>query len=57
MVEFPFGMVAVGPLVSASLQANSANFVPLWAGQGVSLGEPSDAANIVARLAGEAVKA
>jgi nitronate monooxygenase len=50
VVAFPLGMAAVAPLVGASLKAGSSDIAPLWAGQGVELGQSTSAGELVARL-------
>jgi nitronate monooxygenase len=55
VVAFPLGMAAVAPLVGASLKAGSSDIAPLWAGQGVELGQSTSAGELVARLSAAAL--
>jgi nitronate monooxygenase len=50
VVQFPLGMAAVAPLVAASLKAGSSDIAPLWAGQGVGLGQSIHAGELVEHL-------
>ena len=53
-LPFPWQNALTRPLRSAAAQANRAEFLSLWAGQGVRLARRQKAAELVARVAAEA---
>ena len=53
-LPFPWQNALTRPLRSAAAQANRAEFLSLWAGQGVRLARRQKAAELVARIAAEA---